>query len=124
MIESACEMIVDTYRSEIEEGKVNKEALLNEIKVSLNISNVENLEKEKINANKLLDELKEKAINIYEEKEKQYGDDLKELERVVLLKVVDSKWMEHIDNMDELKEKRKKWYNSFRKEKNHNQNMR
>ena len=103
MIESACEMIVDTYRSEIEEGKVNKEALLNEIKVSLNISNVENLEKEKINANKLLDELKEKAINIYEEKEKQYGDDLKELERVVLLKVVDSKWMEHIDAMDELK---------------------
>ena len=56
-----------------------------------------------IKNNQGLDELKEKAVSIYEAKEKQYGDDLKELERVVLLKVVDSKWMEHIDAMDELK---------------------
>ena len=35
--------------------------------------------------------------------EKEYKDEIREVERVVLLKVVDSKWMEHIDNMDELK---------------------
>ena len=33
----------------------------------------------------------------------KFADSLDELERVVLLKVVDEKWMEHIDNMDELK---------------------
>ena len=103
MIESACEMIVDTYRSEIEDGKANKDALLNEIKVTLNIHEISTLNENKINANKLLTELKEKAIAIYEAKEKEYGNELRELERVVLLKVVDSKWMEHIDNMDELK---------------------
>ena len=103
MIESACEMIVDTYRSEIEEGKINTEALLNEIKVTLNIGEVEELKSNKISANKLLKELQEKALSNYEIKEKEIGDDIRELERVVLLKVVDSKWMEHIDAMDELK---------------------
>ena len=103
MIESACEMIVDTYRAEIEENKVNKDALLNEIKVSLNISEVEELNQSKISSERLLKELQEKAIEIYEAKEKEFGDDIRELERVVLLKVVDSKWMDHIDAMDELK---------------------
>ena len=48
-------------------------------------------------------EIQEKAIASYEAKEKEIGDDIRELERVVLLKVVDSKWMDHIDAMDELK---------------------
>ena len=103
MIEAACEMVVETYSSEIESGKVNKDALLNEIKTNLNIHNVDEINKDKINTNKLLNELKEKAFAIYESKEKEYKDELREVERVVLLKVVDSKWMEHIDNMDELK---------------------
>ena len=103
MIEAACEMVVETYSSEIESGKVNKDALLNEIKTNLNIHNVEEINKDKINTNKLLNELKEKAFAIYESKEKEYKEELREVERVVLLKVVDSKWMEHIDNMDELK---------------------
>ena len=103
MIAAACEMVVETYSSEIESGKVNKDALLNEIKTNLNIHNVEEINKDKINTNKLLNELKEKAFAIYESKEKEYKDELREVERVVLLKVVDSKWMEHIDNMDELK---------------------
>ena len=103
MIESACEMVVDTYRAEIEDNKVNREALLNEIRVSLNIPEVETLKDSKIKADKLLDEIKEKALANYEEKEKEYANDIRELERVVLLKVVDSKWMEHIDNMDALK---------------------
>ena len=39
----------------------------------------------------------------YHEKEVKYPEQIRELERVVLLKVVDSKWMDHIDNMDRLK---------------------
>ena len=103
MIEAACEMIVDTYRAEIEENKVNKEALLNEIQVSLNLPEVESLKQDKLNCDKILKELQEKAIAIYESKEKEFGEEIRELERVVLLKVVDSKWMDHIDAMDELK---------------------
>ncbi len=53
--------------------------------------------------------LKEKIIKImvekYEEKEKEIGSELmRELERVILLKVVDQKWMDHIDAMDQLQQ--------------------
>ena len=58
-----------------------------------------NVSKEKIQA-----ELEERALNFYEKREKELGSDiLRELERVILLKVVDMKWMAHIDDMDELR---------------------
>jgi preprotein translocase subunit SecA len=55
------------------------------------------------------DEIKEKLLNIatdmYSSKESEVGEEqLREIERVILLKVVDSKWMDHIDNMDHLKQ--------------------
>ncbi|MBE6862041.1 MAG: preprotein translocase subunit SecA [Ruminococcus sp.] len=48
--------------------------------------------------------LTDKAKEIYQAKEDEYGSEvIRELERVILLKVVDTKWMAHIDDMDELK---------------------
>lgn len=48
--------------------------------------------------------LSSKAGEIYQAKEEQYGSEImRELERVILLKVVDTKWMAHIDDMEELK---------------------
>ena len=44
-------------------------------------------------------------MNIYKGKEVEFGEEqLREIERVVLLRVVDKKWMDHIDNMDHLKQ--------------------
>ncbi len=52
----------------------------------------------------LADEIYARALAVYEAKEAEYGHDLmRELERVVLLKTVDRYWMDHIDNMDELR---------------------
>ncbi|MDE5582333.1 MAG: preprotein translocase subunit SecA [Ruminococcus sp.] len=52
----------------------------------------------------ITDALNEKAGEIYQAKEKEYGKEtMRELERVILLKVVDTKWMSHIDDMEELK---------------------
>ncbi|MDD6195475.1 MAG: preprotein translocase subunit SecA [[Clostridium] aminophilum] len=50
--------------------------------------------------------LKEQATRLYEEKETEFNpvDRLREVERVVLLKVIDAKWMDHIDDMDQLRE--------------------
>ena len=50
--------------------------------------------------------LKEQAIKLYEEKEAMFPDpeQLREAERVVLLKVIDNKWMSHIDDMTQLRE--------------------
>ena len=49
--------------------------------------------------------LYERGMNILQAKEKKYGSPMmRELERICLLRNVDSKWMEHIDNMDQLKQ--------------------
>ena len=53
----------------------------------------------------LKEELYNLVLNRYEEKEKEIGDDhIRELERVVILRNVDTKWMDHIDCMEQLKE--------------------
>ena len=105
MIKEACELIVDTYRPEIEDKTADKSALLLEIQNGLNIPEVEALNKEHIDADEILKEIQEKALKTYDEKEKEIGTDaFKELQRIVLLKVVDNKWMDHIDSMDALKD--------------------
>ena len=60
----------------------------------------------KLNKESLKQLLKEKAIRLYEEKEALFPDpeQLREAERVVLLKVIDNKWMNHIDDMTQLRE--------------------
>lgn len=51
----------------------------------------------------ILEQLCERAMSIYEQREKEYGSELmRELERVILLRTVDTKWMDHIDAMEEL----------------------
>ena len=54
----------------------------------------------------LTEQLKEKAVALYEAKEKEFPEieHLRELERVVLLRVIDRKWMDHIDDMDQLRQ--------------------
>jgi len=56
--------------------------------------------------NELLHLLKEEAIKLYEEKEAQFAEaeQIREIERVILLKVIDNKWMSHIDDMDQLRQ--------------------
>ncbi len=104
MIEEACELIVDTYRNELEERKPDTSALLLEIQNGLNIKEVEALKKESPDADEVLAEIKEKALATYAAKREEIGEEpFKELQRIVLLKVVDEKWMDHIDEMDELK---------------------
>ena len=52
----------------------------------------------------IVNELIDRAMKIYENKEAQYGSEvMREIERVILLKTVDRYWMDHIDNMDELR---------------------
>ncbi len=59
-----------------------------------------------INKSELKHLLKERAVKLYEEKEAEFpeADMIREIERVVLLKVIDRKWMDHIDDMEILRE--------------------
>lgn len=56
--------------------------------------------------NELKHMLKEEAIKLYEAKEAEFpeGEQIREIERVILLKVIDNKWMSHIDDMDQLRQ--------------------
>ena len=58
------------------------------------------------NKNELIHDLKEKAVKLYEDKEALFpeAEQIREIERVILLKVIDRKWMDHIDDMDQLKQ--------------------
>jgi len=59
-----------------------------------------------LSKNKLKHKLKEEAVKLYEEKEAEFAEieQLRELERVILLKVIDQRWMDHIDDMDHLRQ--------------------
>ncbi len=46
----------------------------------------------------------EKAEERYKEREAMFGDNMREVERVILLRVVDAKWMDHIDSMEQLRQ--------------------
>lgn len=56
--------------------------------------------------NDLIQLLKEDAVKLYEEKELEFPEieQIREIERVILLKVIDRKWMDHIDDMDQLRQ--------------------
>ncbi len=63
-------------------------------------------QKKSMNKNQLKHGLKEEAIKLYEAKEAQFPDSeqMREVERVVLLRAIDSKWMLHIDDMEQLRQ--------------------
>ena len=102
MIKSLIEDIATPYFAD---EHINKEGLLQELNANLTITELNSLQKPDVHLKEVIEEAVEKATAIYEERENEIGsEELRELERVVTLKVVDEKWMAHIDNMDELKD--------------------
>jgi len=99
MIGTVAEELVTTYIGEDE----NKEGLLLDTQNVFDINELDEINKTELNQAEIMDELKEKAFEKYAGKEAEIGEEIRELERVVVLKVVDEKWMDHIDAMDELK---------------------
>jgi preprotein translocase subunit SecA len=103
MIESVAENIVNIF-IEGEEATLNVESLNTEIINIFGIDMLDSIKANKANPEIVLEEIKKKANEIYSTKEEEVGSDqMRELERIVMLKVVDEKWMNHIDSMDELK---------------------
>jgi len=100
MIDSVVNTIVPQY---ITEESKDIEGLKKEIFTEFGIESSDILKQEKFEAEDVIKELSEKAHNIYNTKSEKFGESMRELERVITLKIVDEKWMEHIDNMDELK---------------------
>ncbi len=101
MMHDACQMVVDTYSSELEDKNIS--SFMNEVKMTFGIDSLATIKEDKVKADKVIEELIEKVDKLYEERCNDIGEDIKNVERYVILKVVDNKWMDHIDSMDSLK---------------------
>ena len=102
MIDNLAEAIVPNFigdKPTADDVSALKQELYNEF----GFDDLKSLKDEKLDSEKIIDELKERAHKIYDDKSERFGESFEELERVVMLKIVDEKWMQHIDNMDELK---------------------
>lgn len=107
MVDDVISVIVDTHTGG---GKGNEDydikGILRESndiflpKGTISIEDLESLSREEIK-----EKLYETAVKLYDEKEQEFtGERMREIERVVLLRSVDLKWMDHIDAMDQLKQ--------------------
>ena len=114
MRDAIYKMITDTVDSVVDmcinEDKDSSEWDLGEINsVLLPVIPLEPLTEERVKGlkkNECKQKLKEEAVKLYEMKEAEFpeAEQLRELERVILLKVIDRKWMDHIDDMDQLRQ--------------------
>ena len=105
MIESVSTEIVNRYFLGMDKENIDTEAFIQEISTIFGIDSLECVNNKSLNIDSIIEELKNKALELYDAKEKEVGiESLREFERVVLLKIVDQKWMDHIDAMDQLKD--------------------
>ena len=103
MIHAVAEATVQMY-IDPESNEVNVEALNQDILNTYGIDMLAYIKDNVSEPEKISEELIKQANAKYTEKETEIGsEEMRELERVVMLKVVDEKWMDHIDSMDELK---------------------
>ena len=107
MISEIVERAVDTSISEDQDSDDWNLTELNELllpTIPLKVINRGRIKERTMNG--LKQQLKEEALALYESKESEFPDEeaVREIERVVLLKVVDRKWMDHIDDMDQLRQ--------------------
>lgn len=112
MITELIESTVDKYLLDEDGEKENwnliglKEYFLNWITTEDDFVDIENDSQklENITKKEIVDMLSKRTVDVYNAKEEEFGQQIiRELERVILLRVVDSKWTAHIDDMDELK---------------------
>ena len=106
MINAVAQGTVNMFaEDETGDGNLNIESLHTEIMNVFAIDMLDYIKENKANPNAVSEELEKRALEKYATKEQEIGsDEMRELERVVMLKVVDEKWMNHIDSMDELKD--------------------
>ena len=103
MIKSLSEEVVLTYFAGEEDANV--ETLDMDIQNTFGIEMSDFIKEHAKDSKAIIEKLQQAALDKYTAKEEDIGsEDLRELERVVMLKVVDQKWMDHIDAMDELKD--------------------
>ena len=101
MLKRTVEEVVDSYFNVYDSSTVNTEAFENYLETTFTVEYKVGEERDpEVIKEKVLELAKEK----YEEKEQELGDRVRELERIVVLRTVDEKWIDYLDAMEQLKE--------------------
>ena len=109
MIHDIIERAVDIFTGESEFAEEwDMQGLSEHISqiIPMGLINIKEENRQEMTKEKLKTALKELGEKLYELKEKEIGDDerMRELERVIMLRVIDQKWMDHIDEMDQMRQ--------------------
>ncbi len=109
MAHSVIQRLVDTYCTDEQDTTVWDMAGLNEklrdIFAFSEFFKLSDEDKDNITKEMLVERIYDKALEKYASREAEFGSEMmRELERVITLKVVDSKWMDHIDDMDQMRQ--------------------
>ena len=114
MRDAICKMITDTVENtvdmcisdEVESDEWDLVELNTILQPIIPVKTITKEDVKGVRKNQLKQNLKEEAIKLYEVKEAEFPEpeQIRELERVVLLKVIDRKWMDHIDDMEQLRQ--------------------
>ena len=101
MLKRTVEEVVDSYFNVYDSSTVNTEAFENYLETTFTVEY-------KVGEERNPEVIKEKVLELakgkYEEKEQELGDRVRELERIVVLRTVDEKWIDYLDAMEQLKE--------------------
>ena len=105
-IDWVAETTVDTFNEVNEKGEIhlNIASLSTEIQNIFGLQMYDEIKEKSSDIDSIKESIKKQAHDKYAEKEQEIeSEQMREIERIVMLKVVDQKWMDHIDSMDELK---------------------
>ena len=101
MLKRTIDEVVDSYFNVYDTSTVNTEAFENYLETTLTVDY-------KVGEEREPETIKEKVLELakqkYEEKEKELGDRVRELERIVVLRTVDDKWIDYLDAVEQIKE--------------------
>lgn len=101
MLKRTIDEVVDSYFNVYDTSTVNTEAFENYLETTLTVDY-------KVGEERDPETIKEKVLELakqkYEEKEKELGDRVRELERIVVLRTVDDKWIDYLDAVEQIKE--------------------
>lgn len=109
MVTSSIEMLINTYREELETGTYNYDIFSREIINNLALDprklliDKDGNKLEKVDVDELINSISDIIVNYIEEEHSKHPEEYEEIERYILLNVVDNAWIEHIDTMDDLK---------------------
>ncbi|MGL4346020.1 MAG: preprotein translocase subunit SecA, partial [Cellulosilyticaceae bacterium] len=107
MVKNVIDRTVDNAVAGIEYSEEwDLASMMEHLKVIIPYEDVEFAKEDQqdMSADSLKEMLYQKAVAMYEAKEEEVGEQLREIERVLMLKVIDQKWMDHLDNMEQMRQ--------------------